>query len=78
MNFIIPTKTLPYFIKLSTVLTQDELPKSHQPNLELKTQLSTLSGQAYHEKKSKNKKNIKVRYTDKMKRKYKNRKTRGN
>ena len=78
MNFEIPTKTLPYFIKLSTVLTQDELPKSHQPNLELKNPLSTLSGQAYHEKKSKNKKNIKVRYTDKMKRKYKNRKTRGN
>ena len=78
MNFEIPTKTLPKFIKLSTVLTLDELPKSRQPNLELKNPISIPSGQAYHEKKSKNiKKNIKVRYTDKMKRKYKNHKTRG-
>ena len=77
MNFEIPTKTLPKTIKLSRVLILDELPKSHQPNLELKNPLSTPSGQAYHEKKSKNKKkNIKIRYTDKMKRKYKNRKTR--
>ena len=77
MNFEIPTKTLPKIIKLSRVLTLDELPKSYQPNLELKNPLSTPSGQAYHEKKSKNKKkNIKIRYTDKMKRKYKNRKTR--
>jgi ATP-dependent RNA helicase RhlE len=79
MNFEIPTKTLPKLIKLSTVLTPDELPKSRQPNLELKNPLTTPSGEAYHEKKSKNKKiNIKIRYTDKMKSKYKNRKTRGN
>ena len=78
MDFEIPTKTLPKLVKLSTVLTLDELPKSSQPNLELKKPLSTPSGQAYHEKKSKNQKiNIKVKYVDKMKRKYKNRKTRG-
>ena len=54
MNFEIPTKTLPKLIKLSTVLTQDELPKTHQPNLELKNPLSKPSGHAYHEKKLKN------------------------
>ena len=78
MNFEIPTKTLPKLVKLSTVLTLNELPKSNQPNLELKNPLSTPQGQANHEKKSKNQKvNIKVRYVDKMKRKYKSRKTRG-
>ncbi len=69
MNFEIPTKTLPKLIKLSTVLTQDELPKTRQPNLELKNPLSKPSGLAYHEKKLKNKKNKnKLRYIDKIKR----------
>ncbi|MDG1106730.1 MAG: DEAD/DEAH box helicase [Cyclobacteriaceae bacterium] len=78
MDFEIPNETLPDRIEISTVLTLDELPKSSQPNLELKKPLAAPSGEAFHEKKSKNQKiNSKVRYVDKMKRKYKSPKKRG-
>ncbi len=72
------TRPYPDHIEISTVLTLDELPKSSQPNLELKKPLAAPSGEAFHEKKSKNQKiNAKIRYVDKMKRKYKSPKKRG-
>jgi ATP-dependent RNA helicase RhlE len=78
MDFEIPNEAFPDHIEISTVLTLDELPKSSQPNLELKKPLAAPSGEAFHEKKSKNQKiNAKVRYVDKMKRKYKSPKKRG-
>ncbi len=78
MDFEIPNEALPDRIEISTVLTLDELPKSSQPNLELKKPLAAPSGEAFHEKKSKNQKiNAKIRYVDKMKRKYKSPKKRG-
>ncbi|MAJ52031.1 MAG: DEAD/DEAH box helicase [Flammeovirgaceae bacterium] len=77
MGFEIPSEVLPDHVEISTVLTLDEFPKTSQPNLELKNPLEAPSGEAFHEKKSKNQKiNAKVRYLDKMKRKYKNPKKR--
>jgi ATP-dependent RNA helicase RhlE len=78
MNKKISLLELPDELPISEVLTQDELPKSQQPNLDLKKPATQPSGLAFHEKKDKNKKvNAKVRYAEKMKVKYKKPKKRG-
>jgi len=72
MNHKIEALALPENLELSTELIEDEMPKIYMPNVEKKNPVRRDAGPAFHEKKAKNKKvNNKVRYVDKMKKKYK-------
>ncbi|MFZ4398640.1 MAG: DEAD/DEAH box helicase [Bacteroidales bacterium] len=78
MNYKIPIEALPEDLKISEILTEDELPKIIMKNVLVKTPKVEASGPAFHEKKEKNKKVYnKIRHKDKMKLKYGKPKTRG-
>lgn len=79
MRYNIPIVDFPEEVEISDVLIESELPKYKMKNIEVRRRdAATTSGDAFHEKKAKNKKvNNKVRYEDKMKQKYKKPKTRG-
>lgn len=78
MKMEIPKNELPEELEISDVLTPDEMPKISMPNVQLKTTVDKNEKAAFHEKKEKNKKsNSKVRHVEKMKKKYKRPKTRG-
>jgi len=69
---------MPEGVELSTELTLDELPKVAMKNTLVKIPKKEEGGEAFHEKKDKNKKvNMKVRRAAAMKIKYKKPKTRG-
>ncbi len=78
MNYKIPVKELPDELEISTVLTEDEMPKVKMREVLIKLPKLYEGGGAFHEKSAKNKKvNVKVRHSDKMKEKYGKPKTRG-
>lgn len=78
MRMEIPRLDVPEEVEISDVLTEDEMPKVVMPNIVLKAAVESNAGEAFHEKKDKNKKtNSKVRHDVKMKKKYKRPKTRG-
>ncbi|RYD56799.1 MAG: DEAD/DEAH box helicase [Sphingobacteriales bacterium] len=78
MQYAIPVKELPEDLEISTLLTEDELPKVHMKELSVKLPKREEGGGAFHEKKAKNMKvNKKVRHADKMMQKYGKPKTRG-
>jgi ATP-dependent RNA helicase RhlE len=69
---------LPEEVEISKELTEDELPKVVMKNTLVKIPKKEEGGEAFHEKKDKNKKvNMKVRRAEAMKIKYKKPKTRG-
>jgi ATP-dependent RNA helicase RhlE len=74
----IPLMKMPEGVEISTELTMDELPKVAMKNTLVKIPKKEEGGEAFHEKKDKNKKvNMKVRRAAAMKIKYKKPKTRG-
>lgn len=74
----IPMEALPEDLEISTVLTDDEMPKITMPNVQIKLPKRENAGPAFHEKKDKNKKvNNKIRLKEKMHAKYGKPKTRG-
>ena len=78
MNYVIPVAPLPDDLEISDVLTDDELPKVHMKEIQLKRPKLVERGAAFHEKSAKNKKvNIKIKHSDKMMMKYGKPKTRG-
>lgn len=78
MNYKIPVKELPDELEISTVLTEDEMPKVKMREVLIKLPKLYEGGGAFHEKSAKNKKvNVKVRHSDKMKEKYGKPQTRG-
>ena len=78
MNRKIPLVTLPIDVEISTVLTIDEQPQIKMKNVLISIPKKDIGGEAFHEKKDKNKKvNMKVRRAEAMKIKYKKPKTRG-
>jgi ATP-dependent RNA helicase RhlE len=78
MNYPVPVLPLPDDLEISSVLTDDELPKVRMKEVLIKLPDTRQGGGAFHEKMEKNKKvNIKVSYKDKMMQKYGKPKTRG-
>ncbi len=78
MNYKVPLAPLPDGLLISSVLTDDELPKVKMKDVLIRLPRRDETGPAFHEKKAKNKKvNIKIRHTDKMMAKYGKPKTRG-
>ena len=78
MNYVIPEAELPADLEISDVLTDDELPKVHMKEIQLKRPKMQERGAAFHEKSAKNKKvNVKIKHSDKMMMKYGKPKTRG-
>jgi ATP-dependent RNA helicase RhlE len=78
MNCKIPMQALPENLTISSVLTEDEMPKIVMKNVLVKPPKIEASGPAFHEKKEKNRKVFnKIRHKDKMKLKYGKPKTRG-
>ncbi len=78
MGTKIATMKMPEEVEISTVLTEDELPKVAMKNILLKTPAKDEAGPAFHEKKDKNKKvNNKIRRAEAMRLKYGKPKTRG-
>ena len=72
MKYKIPMLPLPAHLEISDVLTEDEKPKVRMKEIFVKAPKRENVGAAFHEKLEKNKKvNIKVKYSDKMKLKYK-------
>ncbi|RFM26802.1 DEAD/DEAH box helicase [Deminuibacter soli] len=77
MHFAIPVTPLPEDLVISTVLTEDEIPKVHMKTIPVKLPNKGVSGPAFHEKKAKNRKtNQKITHAEKMKQKYGKPKTR--
>lgn len=71
MKMAIPVKPLPAHLEISDVLTEDEKPKVHMKEIQVKVPKKEERGAAFHEKSEKNRKeNRKVSYKDKMKKKY--------
>jgi ATP-dependent RNA helicase RhlE len=71
MNYKIPINPLPDDLEISDVLTEDEKPKVRMKELSAKLPKKEERGAAFHEKLEKNKKvNVKVKHSDKMKKKY--------
>ncbi len=71
MNYAIPLLPLPDDLEISSVLTDDEMPKVRMKEVLIKLPKITEGGGAFHEKSEKNKKvNVKIRHTDKMMQKY--------
>jgi len=78
MNYHIPVVALPGGLEISTVLTEDEMPKVFHKEIQIKQPKREDVGPAFHEKKAKNMKvNKKVSHKDKMMEKYGKKKTRG-
>lgn len=78
MNYKIPMTPLPQDLEISTVLTEDEMPKVKMKTIQVRIPKVEAKGAAFHEKKEKNKKvNIKISHKDKMMQKYGKPKTRG-
>ena len=72
MKYKIPMLPLPPHLEISDVLTEDEKPKVRMKEIFVKAPKRENVGAAFHEKLEKNKKvNVKVKYSDKMKLKYK-------
>lgn len=77
MNYAIPMLPLPENLTISTVLTEDELPKVHMKLIPIALPRKD-AGASFHEKKEKNRKvNVKVTHAEKMMKKYGKPKTRG-
>jgi ATP-dependent RNA helicase RhlE len=78
MNYRIPMLTLPEDLEISTVLTEDEIPKVFMKLPQIKLPKREEGGGAFHEKSAKNSKtNNKVSHADKMMKKYGKPKKRG-
>ncbi|MEI7504582.1 MAG: DEAD/DEAH box helicase, partial [Paludibacter sp.] len=78
MNRKIPMVKMPAEVEVSKVLTDDEMPQVKMKNTLVSIPKKEVGGEAFHEKKDKNKKvNMKVRRAESMKFKYKKPKTRG-
>jgi len=78
MNYQIPEIALPGNLEISDKLTEEEEPGFIVPNIMLKQPKRGDAGIAFHEKLAKNRKvNVKIRYAEKMMKKYGKPKTRG-
>lgn len=78
MNQKIAVKALPEELVISDKLTQSEMSKVHQPNMDVKAPRREASGPAFHEKSAKNQKvPTKIRHAEKMWMKYGKPKKRG-
>ncbi len=78
MNFTIPTFPLPDDLEISTVLTEDEIPKVYMKEIQVKIRKKEDVGPAFHEKSAKNSKvNFVMSRKDRMMKKYGKAKTRG-
>ena len=72
MNYQIPVVPLPEDLEISDVLTEDEMPVVRMKETLIKLPKLGEGGAAFHEKAAKNKRvNVKIKYADKMKAKYK-------
>ncbi len=72
MNYKIPVLPLPDHLEISTELTNDEMPKVHMKEIFVKIPKRENVGAAFHEKSAKRQKvNVKVKYSDILKKKYK-------
>lgn len=77
MNYQIPEIALPGNLEISDKLTEEEEPGFIVPNIMLKQPKRGDAGTAFHEKLAKNRKvNVKIRYAEKMMKKYGKPKTR--
>ncbi|MFN3298902.1 MAG: DEAD/DEAH box helicase [Sediminibacterium sp.] len=71
MKYEIPVVELPIQLTISDVLTEDEKPKVYMKVPYIKPKKKSDAGPAFHEKSAKNqKRNVKVRRKDEMKKKY--------
>lgn len=78
MDTKISTMKMPEEVEISTILTDDELPKVVMKNVLIKVPTKVEAGPAFHEKSDKNKKvNNKIRRAEAMRIKYGKPKTRG-
>ncbi len=78
MHFEVPLNEIPESLVLSSVLTEDEMPKIHMKNVLVKPPKKELAGPAFHEKSAKNSKvNFVMSRKDRMMKKYGKAKTRG-
>jgi len=74
----IPMEALPANLEISTVLTEDEIPKVKMKIIQIKLLKKEDVGPAFHEKSEKNKKvNVRKNYKEAMQKKYGKPKTRG-
>ena len=74
----IPMEVLPEDLEISTVLTEDEIPKVKMKIIQIKLPKKEDVGPAFHEKSEKNKKvNVRKNYKEAMQKKYGKPKTRG-
>jgi ATP-dependent RNA helicase RhlE len=74
----IPMEALPEDLEISTVLTEDEIPKVKMKIIQIKLPKKEDVGPAFHEKSEKNKKvNVRKNYKEAMQKKYGKPKTRG-
>lgn len=78
MQFSIPILPLPEGLEISSVLTEDEIPKVHMKEIQLKVPKKEEVGPAFHPKSAKNSKvNFVMSRKDRMMKKYGKAKTRG-
>ncbi len=71
MKYEIPVTEIPVLLSISDVLTEDEKPKVYMKVPYIKPKKKSDAGPAFHEKSAKNqKRNVKVRRKDEMKKKY--------
>lgn len=78
MNRTIATEDLPAHLQISTVLTEDEMPKVYMKEVPVVLPKKEERGAAFHEKSAKNKKvNVRVSHKEKMMKKYGKPKKRG-
>lgn len=78
MNYTIPLLEIPEYVEISKELTDEERPKEDREQSKNRTSQEHTSGEAFHEKKEKNKKvNLGGSYRREIAKKYKKPKTRG-
>ncbi|MCP9752387.1 DEAD/DEAH box helicase [Ferruginibacter sp. HRS2-29] len=78
MDFAIPIAALPAEVEISTVLTEDEIPKVYMKEIQIKLPKKEDVGPAFHPKSAKNSKvNFVMSRKDRMMKKYGKPKTRG-
>ena len=71
MKVEISVLPLPEHLQVSEQLTEDEMPKVHMKEIQVKLPKKEERGASFHEKSAKNSKvNVRVSYKDKMKKKY--------
>ncbi|HEX8356350.1 MAG TPA: ATP-dependent helicase, partial [Segetibacter sp.] len=71
MKLQIPLVALPANLQISDVLTEDEIPKVHMKEIQVKVPKKEERGASFHEKSAKNSRvNKKVSRKDQMKKKY--------